>query len=231
MNPDPAQVAHDIIISTRTFQEYQAMFSLTDHDLKGRILDCPAGGASFTATARARGFAVTAVDIAFARGGAELAQQIKSDIDRSRLWGTSSGNSYDWAFYGDPAAFFATRQSSCTAFAEDIEKSPGSYVAGALPHLPFTTDSFDVVLSSHLLFNYAYRLSAEFHVDALSEMARVSRGDVRVYPVVDHNGHPLADLMLDITIRLEDSGITCRRERVEFEFLKGANEMLVLRSR
>lgn len=55
-----------MLISSRSFDEYVAMFDLRDEDLASSVLDCPAGASSFTATARARGFAVTACDIAYA---------------------------------------------------------------------------------------------------------------------------------------------------------------------
>ncbi|WP_100501740.1 hypothetical protein [Geodermatophilus chilensis] len=45
----------DFLVSARSSAEYRAMFALTDADLRGRVLDCPGGGASFTAAARARG--------------------------------------------------------------------------------------------------------------------------------------------------------------------------------
>ena len=37
------------LVSARSAAEYRAMFALTDDDLRGRVLDCPGGGASFTA--------------------------------------------------------------------------------------------------------------------------------------------------------------------------------------
>jgi len=68
-------------------------------------------------------------------------------------------------------------------------------VAAALPTLPFPDRSFDLVLSSHLLFSYTDRLDVAFHLAALLELARVSRGQVRVFPLVDYNGHPQPTLL------------------------------------
>ena len=58
---DPDNVG-EYLISARSFAEYRAMFELSDGDLRGRILDCPAGGSSFTALAAASGARPVAVD-------------------------------------------------------------------------------------------------------------------------------------------------------------------------
>ena len=50
--PEPDNVGN-FLISARSFEEYLAMFALTELDLRGDILDCPGGGASFTARAAA----------------------------------------------------------------------------------------------------------------------------------------------------------------------------------
>ncbi|RZS41055.1 hypothetical protein EV193_103373 [Herbihabitans rhizosphaerae] len=39
----------EMLVSPRSLAEYRGMFRLTDGDLAGRILDCPGGGAGFTA--------------------------------------------------------------------------------------------------------------------------------------------------------------------------------------
>ncbi|MGY1844011.1 hypothetical protein [Modestobacter sp. SYSU DS0875] len=58
--PGPASVG-DYLISSRSLAEYRAMFSLTDGDLVGPLLDCPGGGASFTADVCGRGGRALAV--------------------------------------------------------------------------------------------------------------------------------------------------------------------------
>jgi hypothetical protein len=54
MAPDPDNVG-DYLISARSFEEYRAMFAITDAGLTGAVLDCPGGGSSFTAGQRGRG--------------------------------------------------------------------------------------------------------------------------------------------------------------------------------
>ena len=63
--PDADNVG-DYLISARSFDEYKAMFSLTENDLGGNVLDCPGGASSFTAQARELGARATAVDPVYA---------------------------------------------------------------------------------------------------------------------------------------------------------------------
>ncbi|MFC9089476.1 hypothetical protein [Nocardiopsis dassonvillei] len=46
--------------------------------------------------------------------------------------------------------------------------------------------SFDLVLSSHLLFSYGALIDEDFHRCALPELVRVARWQVRLFPVVPH---------------------------------------------
>jgi SAM-dependent methyltransferase len=101
-------------------------------------------------------------------------------------------------------------------------------VAAALPHLPFADGVFDLVLSSHLLFTYADRLDARFHVAALREMARVG-AEVRVYPLVDQAGRTLPDLVAAVVAELGDAGVPAQVDDVPYEFQRGARSMLRLR--
>ncbi|KQY32398.1 hypothetical protein ASD42_18635 [Nocardia sp. Root136] len=45
----------EILVSSRSLGEYQAMFALTEDDLGRRILDCPGGAAGFAAEVMERG--------------------------------------------------------------------------------------------------------------------------------------------------------------------------------
>ena len=217
------------LISARSFDEYRAMFALTDADLRGRVLDCPGGGASFTATARARGTAAYAVDPVYATPPQQLVTRLDTELTRGSAWATANAERYVWDHYGDPAAHARLRADSAAVFARDLAERPGHHVAAALPHLPFADGAVDLVLSSHLLFTYADRLDTGFHVAALREMARVG-AEVRVYPLVDQAGRALPDLLASVVAELGDAGVQVRVQDVPYEFQRGARSMLRLRS-
>jgi hypothetical protein len=85
------------------------------------------------------------------------------------------------------------------------------------------------VLSSHLLFTYADRLDAGFHLAALLELVRVGR-EVRVYPLVDQAGRPLPELLREVVDGVAAAGVTATAEPVGYEFQRGARSMLRLRA-
>lgn len=219
----------EFLVSARSFDEYRAMFALTDADLRGRVLDCPGGGASFTAAARARGAAAVAVDPVYATPARQLIGRLAGELARGSAWATANAERYRWDFYGDPAGHARLRAQSAALFARGLAEHPDHCAAAALPHLPFRTGAVDLVLSSHLLFTYADRLDAGFHVAALRELARVGT-EVRVYPLVDQAGRALPHLLAAVVAELGDAGLQVGIEEVPYEFQRGARSMLRLRS-
>jgi len=218
----------EYLISSRSFAEYQAMFALTDADLAGRVLDCPGGGASFTAGLCGRGGDALAVDPAYSMPAADFIRRLDGELGRGGAWTRTHAQRYVWNFYGDPDRHAHMREDSARVFGEDLLRHPNRYQAAALPALPFPDGTFDLVLSSHLLFTYADRLDADFHLAALREMARVSRGRVRVYPLVDQAGQPLPDLLEHLIAQLTADGLAPHLVDVDYEFQRGATAMLEL---
>lgn len=207
------------LLGSRSFDEYRAMFALSDGDLGLRILDCPGGGASFTAAACAAGADALAVDPVYARAPWEVAAQVVVEVGRG------------WDWYGGPEGRRRERAASAEVFAGDVLAHPERYRAGALPDLPFDDRSFDLVLSSHLLFTYADRLDRAFHRAALAELARVSRGEVRVFPLVDQAGRPADDLVGWLVADLSAAGVPAEVRRVDDVPRRGAGAMLVVDAR
>lgn len=225
--PDARSIG-EYLISSRSFAEYQAMFALTDADLAGRVLDCPGGGASFTASLCGRSGNALAVDPAYSTPTADLIRRLNGELDRGSAWTRAHAQRYAWDFYGDPDQHAGMREDSARLFGEDLLHHPDRYQTAALPELPFPDGAFDLVLSSHLLFTYADRLDADFHLAALREMARVSSGRVRVYPLVDQAGQPLPDLLEHLTAQLTTDGLAPHLVDVGYEFQRGATVMLEL---
>ena len=77
------------------------------------------------------------------------------------------------------------RARALKAFLPDFEQQgPKRYVPGLLPHLPFPDRTFDLTLVSYFLFAYEEKLSFEFHREAVLDLMRVTRGELRIYPTV-----------------------------------------------
>jgi len=93
-----------------------------------------------------------------------------------------------------------------------------------LPNLPFEDKKFDLALSSHFLFLYSEHLDFEFHLNSILEMLRVSQ-EARIFPIVglDNNYSPH---LKNVIVSLEQRGYKSEILKTDYEFQKGANEML-----
>jgi hypothetical protein len=98
-------------------------------------------------------------------------------------------------------------------------------VPGELPHLPFADNAFELTVSSHLLFSYADRLDLAFHRDGILELMRVTRDELRIFPLVAMGAvsYPHLD---QLRAQLADHGITTQVADVAYEFQAGGNQML-----
>ncbi len=201
-----------MLVTSRSFAEYQAMFDLPD-PLPASVLDCCAGGAEFTAVAASRGVDAVAADPSY-----EVA-----DLGEIVRGGTSDGagivdqhpDDFVWSWYGSRERRDQLRSEAATRFLADRAAHPERYLAAALPDLPFPDGRFELALCSHLLFTWS---------DQLGEA-----GEVRVFPlVVQGNGAPVP--FLDAVRRaLAEGGTESEIRRVPYEFQRAADQMLVLR--
>lgn len=215
-----------MIISSRSAVEYRAMFGLTPAHLAGMaVLDCSAGGSSFAAETAGQ---VVAADPAYALGRPDLVQRVRASLPEGDQMITEHADRFDWSWYGTTAARERLRTAAAGKFLADIRARPGRYIAAALPRLPLTAASFDLVLCSHLLFTWANVLDADWHYQSLAELARVARREVRVYPtVVQGSGQPVAFLE-ELRARLRAAGYRSSLRGGPYRFQRGAHQMLVI---
>ena len=218
-----------MLVTSRSYDEYAAMFGLTDADLSGRLLDCSAGAAGFVARAADHGCRATAVDPAYALPRAELAAAGRADLDRGNAIATQHPDRFGWDWFGSPERRRQLRLRALAEFATDLVAHPSRYVCGQLPRLPFRDSAFDLVLCSHLLFTWADTFGQGWHLAALSELARVGR-EVRVFPTVMQGRGDPVPFWDALMAGLADAGLTAELRRVEYSFQVGADQMLVLTS-
>ncbi|MGW4533574.1 methyltransferase domain-containing protein [Nocardia sp. NPDC004340] len=227
MSGEPNAIG-EILVTSRSLAEYQAMFGLSDADLRASILDCPAGAAGFVAEINSRGGDALACDPVYAeRDPAETTALALSDIDRANQYLRSHADQYAWTFFTDPDHHRQSRSEAARRFGTDIAAHPARYIAAALPSLPFADASFDLVLSSHFLFSYADRFDLNFHLRAILELIRVSRREVRIFPLTPmgapHTYRELPALIDSLT----NAGITTAIKDVDYEFQRLGTQMLV----
>jgi len=206
----------------RLASDYHAMFGITLAALRGqRILDCPSGPCSFVAEAVAAGIDAVGVDPLYIDTQAELRDRCESDIAGTIKAMSEHGDHYsslDLITYAD------SKRTALYGFLADYEegKRAGRYVAASLPLLPFADRSFDQTFSAHLLVTYSTPESGGiltnspftevWHMAAITEMLRVTKHALHVYPTTTRTSPALRHPYLEhIVARLQASGEwTCR---------------------
>ena len=217
----------DFLITGRTFDEYAAFFGLDTEALKGKkILDCPSGVSGFVAEALRRGIDAHGCDILYGFDSEAIAAQAQKSI--AKIYeDTSWMEGHNFAFYGSVEGHRHCRERALAAFRTDF--SPERYRFETLPKLSYADDSFDLLLSSHLLFVYDDRLDLAFHIASIAEMLRVAQ-EVRLFPLVDfknsrkEEAQNFSPMVAEITQRFDAEIVP-----VGFEFQPGAGFMMRLK--
>ena len=214
----------------RSLDEYQLMFGLTPADLRGQILGCGDGPASFNAEATAMGCRVISCDPLYILPASAIRERFERSVEPIMSQVRTRPDNYVWTYHHDPDELLTRRRAATSAFLADFESGgrDGRYVTAALPALPFAEGQFDLAVCSHLLFLYSRLLSLSFHVKAIMELCRVSR-EVRVFPLVDLNCRPSPHLA-DVAARLEHAGHRVDVLQTTYQFQRNGNQMMRIRA-
>jgi len=212
----------------RSYDEYLQMFDLSPDDLNLNILGIGDGPASFNAVMASNQRKVVSVDPLYQMTVNEIRLCIKESFDEILLQTIKNKNKFRWESIRNVRQLGEIRMSAMNIFLEDFDKGKKEdrYIYGTLPKLEFADSSFDLILSSHLLFLYSDLLDLDFHIHSVSEMLRIAN-QVRIFPVLDANGeksrhyYPLFDYLLS-------RGFDIKLKKVNYEFQIGGNEMLVI---
>jgi hypothetical protein len=224
-------VLDKVVLLGRTFEEYARYFALDPAGLRGQtVLDVASGVSSFCAEANARGIPATAFDLIYdlppeqieARCGPDLEHVLKSVVGLK---------TYKWDFYQSPEGLRPYRERAYKTFLADYRAQRSRrYVAGQLPRLPFGDRQFDLTLVSYLLFAYDDHFDFDFHKRSVLEIMRVTRGEARLYPVVNFEARRCA--YIDALKNDPDlQGFQFEEIETDFEFLVGSNWFLQIRRR
>ena len=213
----------------RSIDEYRRMFDLSPADLRGRILGCGDGPASFNAEATARGGGrVTSCDPIYSLRGDLIRRRFDECAGPLMAQVRATPEHYVWTVHRDPADLLRNRRRAMDAFLADYDSGDrrGRYVAAALPALPFVGGAFDLALVSHLLFLYSDLLDRAFHERSIRELCRVAR-EVRLFPLVSLDCAPSPHVE-PVCAALEEGGFEVEIRRVAYEFVRGADRMMII---
>lgn len=217
-----------IIFIGRTYDEYLKMFDLTSEELNNnKILDAPGGACSFTSIAGQLGYNSTSTDIAYYHSAEQLYQKGKQDIKHAIEGMSEVKEKYIWNYFNTIDDLEHHRISALNDCVNHMKVTPQSYIPSILPDLPFEDNQFDLILSAHFLFMYADRLDLDFHRKTIKEMIRVSRREIRIFPLTDLTGNRY-EYLQDIHKFVNELGWKTEERIVSYEFQKNANSMLRL---
>jgi hypothetical protein len=176
----------------------------------------------------------------YATGADELVSKARHDISECLKKNAAQEDMFDAQTCSETTEYAKEKFRALEAFSNDFSRGreAGRYVAGRFPQLPFGDNSFDIVLSAHLLFIYASKneggmfdddtFSLEFHIDAIHEMLRVSAEEIRIYPLRGPNkpGNPMFDKVMNLLA--QEKAVT-ELVKVGYKDIVGADTMLRIR--
>ena len=212
----------------RTLAEYQAMFALDADDLNKRIFNAASGVSSVAAEATDNN--ITSGDIIYQFDYETLADKCSADYDKTVVEVEKKAGMFNFDFYGGLNGHLEARKQAYTKFLADYRNDRSKYIPLAFPHTNFTNDAFDLTLVSHLLFLYEEKLDYQFHKATIQELLRITRDEIRIFPLVNLTGARSA--FVDKTIN-DKTFSECRFEirKVDYSVFKNANEYLSIRKK
>jgi hypothetical protein len=186
----------------RNYNEYVAMFSLSETDLAGKILGCGDGPASFNAELTRRDGIMISADPIYAFSKEEIRQRIDETfaivLDQTK----KNMHEFVWKNFASVEDLAETRMNAMKDFLADY---PRGKTEG----------------------RYRCELDYEFHVQAIREMCRVAR-EVRIFPVLQLGATPSPHLPRIIE-QFQKEKYAIDVLTVNYEFQRGGNQMLRIR--
>ena len=204
------------------------MFALSDADLRGRVLGCADGPASFNAEATRRGRSVISADPLYRFDGEAIRERVTATYGQIMDQMRRNMHDYLWDNIRSLDELGRLRMETMEAFLADYDagKRDDRYVDAELPALAFPDGYFDLAVCSHFLFLYSEHLPEAFHRSSILELCRVAT-EVRIFPLITLDGIPSPHLprVLDDLRGIYEISV----ETVPYEFRRGGNQMMRVR--
>lgn len=211
----------------RSLREYKKMFLLSEEDLCKKILGCGDGPASFNAELTSNGGNIISVDPLYQFSADQILSRIEEVYPQVMNQVSKHEDDFVWKSIKNVEQLGKVRMKAMRTFLSDYENHREErYIAAALPTLPFDDAEFELALCSHYLFLYSEHVDQQRHIQSIKELCRVAK-EVRVYPLLTIRDNKVSPYLKPVIRALEDVGVTVFLRPVEYEFQKGAKEMLV----
>ncbi len=212
----------------RTFDEYVKLFALDKGLLKNKtILDTASGCSSFCCEANDHGYKVTASDPIYNLDPAQIKDKFDNEMAKVAEQLPNISHLYTWSLYKNVEEFDNYRQNAFDIFIKDYKRNKNRYLPINFPKTDFSDNRFDIALASHFLFLWDSHLDYQFHLDTVTELLRIAKEETRIFPTVSMNGQKSA-FVEPIVKKLESIGYSAKIKTVDYEVIKGGNQMLVI---
>jgi hypothetical protein len=210
----------------RSFEEYVAMFALTEAELGRPILGCGDGPASFNAVLTQRGGHIISVDPLYRFSQSDIRERIRQTYAEIIEQTRKNMHEFIWTSIKSVEELGRLRMAAMEGFLSDYPAgvTEKRYVDGELPHLPFPDKTFDRAICSHLLFLYSEQLSEDFHVESIKELCRVAN-EARIFPLLELGSRKSRHVEA-VSTRLAAEGYSVAIRTVPYEFQRGGNQMM-----
>ena len=210
----------------RSFDEYAAMFALSESDLKKRLLGCSDGPASFNCVLTRQGGHAVSVDPLYHFSKDEIKSRITETYAKVMEQTRANQHEFVWDHIASVEELGRVRMNAMNDFLSDYTegRKQGRYIEASLPVLPFKDRQFDIALCSHFLFLYSEQLSEDFHLRSIKELCRTA-SEARIFPLLELGAKRSRHLTAVIN-RLRADGFVVKVDKVAYEFQKNGNEML-----
>lgn len=171
---------------------------------------------------------VEACDIAYIFNASELYNKGKDDLNHTIEKMQLSKSNYSWSYFENINHLKKHRIQALKNCVYDMKRHPKSYKVASLPKIPYGDNEFDILLSAHFLFMYADHFDYRFHKQTINEMLRVTKNEIRIFPIVNLKGERYEKLD-EITNYLAKLGCKTEEVKVDYEFQANANTMLKIK--
>ena len=212
----------------RSLKEYKEMFALSNTDLEKKILGCSDGPACFNAEVTILGGSVISVDPVYEFNSEQIRSRIDEVYPQIMEQVSKSKNEFIWNTINNIDELGKVRMNAMKRFLSDYDlgKKSGRYINASLPILPFSNGEFELALCSHYLFLYSEHITQKQHISSMKELCRVAN-EVRIYPLICMTTNEKSLYLEPVISALEEEGIKVVLAPVEYEFQKGAVEMMI----
>jgi hypothetical protein len=210
----------------RSFEEYVAMFALSEENLRGSILSCADGPSSFNSELSGRGGTVVSIDPLYDFKSDQIKKRIEETFEEVIAQTRKNMEEFAWKHISSVEELGRVRMEAMHTFLSDYDrgKSEGRYLTGSLPSLSFPDNRFALALCSHFLFLYSNMLDLQFHISAIREMCRVAK-EARIFPLLQLGANPSPHVP-GVVEHFRDAGYKVDIVTVIYEFQRGGNKML-----